>query len=64
MEGSGGKREGLGKGLRAEKKREQRTRERGGGQAAPFIVRHSWLLPGNCGAEHTWLFPGSCEGGA
>jgi len=52
-----------GQGQRGREQRSKSKRERRG-QAAPLIVRHSWLLPGNCGAEHTWLFPGSCEGGA
>jgi len=47
--------------VQEEGKREQEREE---GQAAPFRVRHSWLLPGNCGAEHTWLLPGNCGGGA
>jgi len=36
------------------KEQEKSKRERRG-PAVPFIVRHSWLLPGNCGAEHTWF---------
>ena len=30
---------------RQEQERERRT------QASPFIVRYTWMLPGNCGAE-------------
>jgi len=62
----GGKGEGWeekGPGQREPRKQERSKRERRG-QAAPFIGRHSWLLPGNCGAEHTWLLPGSHGGGA
>jgi hypothetical protein len=39
-------REGKGRAREQENKRVRR------GQAAPFIVsRHTWMLPGNCGAE-------------
>lgn len=65
MEGRGdGERRDEGEeGMRSEKRKAMSKRERRG-QVAPFIVRHNWLLPGNCGVEHTWLLPGSCGGGA
>lgn len=33
--------------------RESKSKRRG--QAASFIVKHSWLLQGDCGVGHTWL---------
>jgi hypothetical protein len=57
-----GRREGERGGAREQESK--RARDRGRGQAAPFIV--GWatlLLPGNCGEEHTWLLPGNCGNG-
>jgi len=48
-------------GKRAKKRRTKRMRM---WQASPSIIWHTWLLPGNRGAEHTWLLLGSCGGGA
>jgi hypothetical protein len=55
-------REGEGRGRRRtrdENKKGESLRERGGGQASPFIVGWATLLPGNCGAGHTWLLLGN-----
>lgn len=68
-EGVGGERrdrdkEDTKRGRTRESKRGVREgREGGVGNTAPFIVRHSWQLPGNCVAEHTWFFPGGCGDG-
>lgn len=35
-------------------------RVRSGESSLFYSVRHSCLLPGNCGVEHTWLLPGNC----
>lgn len=53
-----GERKDREEGMRAEKSKGKQEQE--GEEGASFIVRHSWLLPGNCGAEHTWLLPSSC----
>lgn len=44
--GRGMGREGTKRKERARGSRSKRARR---GEAAPFSVRHSWLLPGNCG---------------
>lgn len=61
--GRGMGREGT-KGEEGKSKREQKQESEEGASSSIYSVRHSWLLPGNCGVEHTWLLPGNCGGGA
>jgi len=52
-------------GTRTEGKRAEKSKENEEGASSPFdSVRHSWLLPGNYGAEPIWVLPGSCRDGA
>lgn len=65
LERKGGRPWALGGGNGSKNREERRARGIREGKrkrrekAAPYIVRYSWLLPGNCGAEHAWLFTGS-----